>query len=604
MSGNGAKPAAPNSFAVALAKTAAPYVIAVAASSLLLVWVLQLWSFDLSIPLVTSGDGLLSAATIKGIIDNSWYYHNNLVGVPAGQTMYDFPSADNLHFLLIKFISLFTGDYAVVMNLFFLATFPLAALSSLFVFRRFAISAPVAVVGGILFAFIPYHLLRGEVHLFLSAIYIVPLTIFVVLKLCSPSPPMIRNPGAQGESLDFWKWSTAGYLLIAAVTASSGIYYAYFAILFLAAAAAYAAIINRSLRRLLAGGILTGAVAVLLVINVLPSLVYEHRHGKNEAVAQREWSEAETFSVSISKLLVPVSGHRIEYLSNLKDRFMHGYHDESTSSALGFVGGFGLLFLLGWLAVARRGGKEDEGKDGYNRQLLHSLGAMNFFSLLVGAAGGFGLLIAFLFFPEIRAYNRISVYISFFCLMAVLVLVELLRRKYVNSRGRRLAFFAMLTLLFAGSLLDQTNGVSLPFYKTQQDAYAKDEPFFQQVEASLPAGASVFQLPCVPFPENPPVNQMGDYEHLKAYVHTKTLRWSYGAMKGREEGAWQFVVAAEPTDQFLADLAREGFSGIYIDRAGYADNGAQIQQQLETALKEKPLSDEAGRLLFFTISQR
>ena len=622
MEGNAENPLRRNrSAAVAAVKAAGPYVIAATATSLLLVWVLQLWSFNLSIPFVTSGDGLLSAATIKGILDNGWYYHNNFVGAPAGQTMYDFPSADTFHFLLIKGIALFNGDYGVVMNVFFLAGFPLTALTSLFVFRRFAISIPVAVVGSILFAFVPYHLLRGEVHLFLSAIYIVPLSIFVVLKLCTSSPPMIGAGVGGRERLDLWRWSTAGYLLIAALTACSGIYYAYFSILFIAAAGIYGAIIHRSARRLLACGAIAGTVAILLLANALPSLVYQHRYGDNPLVAQRQWSEAETFSVSISKLLMPVPGHRIQFLSDLKNDFMHGFNDETTASALGFVGGFGFLFLLGWLVFARRGGEEGaggskdeagesrepgavkgDGGNGNARRLLHSLAAMNLFAILVGATGGFGLLIAFLVFPEIRAYNRISVFISFFCLMAVLVLVDRLRRKYVTSRARRVAFFGGLALLLAGSLLDQTTGSGLPFYREQQAAYAADDTFFEQVESSLPAGSSVFQLPCVLFPESPPMNLMADYEHFKAYLHTKKLRWSYGVMQGRPGDSWQFIVAAEPTDKFLSDLTGQGFRGIYIDRAGYADNGVQVEQQLEAALQQKPLSDGSGRLLFFNMN--
>ena len=98
------------------------------------------------------------------------------------------------------------------------------------------------------------------------------------------------------------------------------------------------------------------------------------------------------------------------------------------------------------------------------------------------------------------------------------------------------------------------------------------------------------------------MNLMSDYEHFKAYLHTKTLRWSYGAMNGRPGDSWQFSVAAEPADRLLSDLAGQGFRGIYIDRAGYADNGVLVEKQLEAALGERPLSDGSGRLLFFDLS--
>src|SRR5665811_1326720 len=70
-------------------------------------------------------------------------------------------------------------------------------------------------------------------------------------------------------------------------------------------------------------------------------------------------------------------------------------------------------------------------------------------------------------------------------------------------------------------------------------AYAADSTFGQQVQAMLPPGASVFQLPYLPFPESPPMFGMSDYEPLRGYLNTAGFRWSYGATKGRPDAAWQ-----------------------------------------------------------------
>ncbi len=81
---------------------------------------MKLWQADLTIPFGYSGDALSTGSSIKALIENGWYYRNNFIGMPTGQLMYDFPGADNFHFLLIKVISLFTSDYASVLNFFFL----------------------------------------------------------------------------------------------------------------------------------------------------------------------------------------------------------------------------------------------------------------------------------------------------------------------------------------------------------------------------------------------------------------------------------------------------------------------------------------------------
>jgi phosphoglycerol transferase len=112
----------------------------------------------------------------------------------------------------------------------------------------------------------------------------------------------------------------------------------------------------------------------------------------------------------------------------------------------------------------------------------------------------------------------------------------------------------------------------------------------------------VFQLPYVPFPENPNVNKMSDYDLYRGYLHSKSLRWSYGAMKGRDSDAWQRSVASRPLGEFVGEISKAGFKGIYIDRFGYEDNGANIESELSHILKSKPIVSENGRLAFYELS--
>jgi phosphoglycerol transferase len=72
-----------------------------------------------------------------------------------------YPAMENFHFVLIKLLSLFTSDHALVINLFYLLTFPLTALTALYFFRHFKFSFGPAVVGSLLYAFLPYHFFRS-----------------------------------------------------------------------------------------------------------------------------------------------------------------------------------------------------------------------------------------------------------------------------------------------------------------------------------------------------------------------------------------------------------------------------------------------------------
>lgn len=590
------------------AKTAAIYAGTIAACLLAVAWIFRLWQADLSVPFVYYGDALVNSVWIKGIIDNGWYLYNNYVGAPAGLAMADFPTSDNLHFLLIKTITLFTGNFAVTMNIFFLATFPLTTVSSLFVFRRLNISYPTAIFGSLLYTFLPYHIFRGEGHLFLAAIYVIPLTSLLVLRIGSESPPFIKQEKKSGETYDLWSSRTVGYVLVGLLTASAGIYYAFFACFFLLAAGAYAAYRRKFLKRLSVAAIAIGIIGVALLVNLSPSLLYQQKYGKNEEAAKRYPIESEIFGMTISQMVLPITGHRVGFLADAKIRIIDSatswhltsvFANENDWSSLGLIGSIGLLFSLGWLIFARRRDVDNEQMD---IPMLDTLGVMNILGILLATMGGFGFIFALLVTPDIRAYNRISPYIAFFSIMVVLVILESLRRKHFKTRERSLIFCVILVMILIVGILDQTSNGMVPSYSSNSKAYASDDAFIKNIEKAMPAQAKIFQLPYMAFPENGLVNQMRDYDHFRAYLHSGTLRWSYGAMKGRQGDIWQKNVSAEPTSQLISDLVAAGFSGVYINRAGYSDNAAKIEQELETALNEKPLTNSNDTLLFFNMT--
>ena len=590
------------------AKTVAIYAAAIAASLLATVWVLKLWQADLSVPFVYKGDGLVNDVWIKGIIDNGWYLYNNYVGAPTELAMADFPTADNFHLFLIKVISLFTGNFAVTINIFFLATFPLTTVSSLFVFRKLNISYPTAIFGSLLYTFLPYHLFRGESHLFLAAIYVIPLTSLLILRIGSETPPFIKNEKKSGETFDLWSLRTIGYVFVALLTASTGIYYAFFACFFLMAAGAYAAYRRKSLKRLYVAAIAFGIIGVALLINLSPSYLYQNKYGKNEEAVKRLAIESEIYGMTIGQLVLPISGHRVGFLADLKTELLHGatyvhetavFFNENDDSSLGLIGGIGLLFTLGWLIFSRRRDVDNEQMD---LPMLDILGVLNIMGILLATMGGFSLIFALLVTADIRGYNRISPYIAFFSIMAVLVVLESLRRKYVKTRERSLIFYVILVTLLIVGILDQTSNIMVPSYSVNSMAYASDEAFIKNIENEMQAQAQIFQLPYMPFPESGPVNKMADYDHFRAYLHSSTLRWSYGVIKGRKGDLWQRNISVEPTNQLIRDLVAAGFSGVYINRAGYTDNAARIEQELETALNVKPLSNANDTLLFFNMT--
>ena len=177
------------------------------------------------------------------------------------------------------------------------------------------------------------------------------------------------------------------------------------------------------------------------------------------------------------------------------------------------------------------------------------------------------------------------------------------KRRWALTETRRKLFYVGTALLFGVALLDQVSPSFKPEHQKLFDEYHIDEDFVHQLEASVPPNAMIFQLPIMSFPENPKVNRMSDYDLLRGYLHSQHLRWSYGTIKGRESDVWLRQVAAKPMPEMLETLAWAGFSGLYLDRFGYADGGEKIENQIKAVIGPPKLGSANNRLIFFSFAQ-
>lgn len=561
--------------------------------------VMRLWQADLRTPLTYHAEAFFNAVLVKGVLQYGWHLSNFALSAPTGLDMRDVPMSDNnLHFVVLKLLGLLTPSYALVMNLFFLLTFPLTAMTALFAFRQFRLAMAPSVCGSLLYSLLHFHFSRGQHHLFLAAYYLVPLLVMVALWIMAGAVSVV------GEGGRGWDWSRHRprlivSVIVCALVGSAGIYYAYFSCFFLLVAGMVAAIRQRRLRALVLPIALVGLTSAILVANVAPSLLHLYRQGGTPTL-QRSPIDAETLGLRISQLLMPISGHRFTWVARLKDAYNARHRfNESADASLGLVGSLGFLALLGWplSKLCRRPPPEDG-----VTLLVDDLSILNLSAVLLGTIGGFGSLVALTVSSKIRAYNRISIFIAFFSLIAVVVGLDYLQRRYGQRGTKRVVFVAGLTVLLTLGLLDQTSKRDMPKYGEIEAEYRSDAAFIDRIASRLPAGTMVFQLPEIPFPEHPPVHGMHDYDHARGFLHADQLRWSYGAMKGRATDAWQKWVAAKPLPQLLETLVAAGFRGLYVNREGYRDRATALSGGIERELEQPPLRSDNGRLLFFDLT--
>ena len=72
-------------------------------------------------------------------------------------------------------------------------------------------------------------------------------------------------------------------------------------------------------------------------------------------------------------------------------------------------------------------------------------------------------------------------------------------------------------------------------------------------------------------------------------------------MHGRSADELQAGIAKGPLPDCVRLLVEAGFGGIYVDRNGYADHGAEIEATLYLLLGRPPIVSPNQRLCFFGI---
>jgi len=226
------------------------YAVALALCLLILVWAMDLRHAHFRIPFTYQGDAMFYHLVVKGMIDHGSYLESASLGAPDKLDLRDAPTSDNNFYLaILKLMTLVTSHYPLVLNFFFLLSFPLTVVITLYVLRRFDISWGVAIFASLLYTFLPYHFARGQHHLFLSAYYFIPPVVMVALWICrgelflSNEKPK-ESVGAKTSRLRALRRNPKFIfsLILCLLVGSAGYYYAFFSCFFLLGAGALSAL--------------------------------------------------------------------------------------------------------------------------------------------------------------------------------------------------------------------------------------------------------------------------------------------------------------------------------------------------------------------------
>jgi len=560
---------------------------------LILIFVLDLNNAIFIYPVEYRGDILQVLIYVKMIITGDLpfytYAASEHIGLPYGFNSADFPSPMASNFLFLKILSFFSSDVFVVTNMYIITSYFMIINSMFFVLRRLRVYHYLAIAIAILLALVPYHHLRIS-HIWYVNYFLLPIGIYYLLLLWKAKPLFfIKRFNEEKYRFDLSS-RNLGIIVMLVIFSLWNFYFTFFFVLLAGAVTISAWYYRRTRYHLFSGLLLIFFVTAPFVINLIPYKAYESVHGKNPQALKRYAHEAEVYGLKIAQMILPVDGHSNEMLRKIKGTYNRApLVNENRTATLGMIGAFGFIIMTLFMLFHERVFSS-----------IKKLSMMSYTAVMIATIGGYSSIFALLITPNIRGYNRISIYIATIALIAfALALTQLMRHYSLRKLSKVIISLVVLGI----GIYDQ-----VPSYMsyagaihTNHKSFLADKKFTHRVEEALSTSADkkVFQLPHMSSPESSTINGIGEYEQALGYLHSDEVKWSYGGVQGRESDTWIKQLTKLPTAEQVSILRSSGFSGIYIDRRGYKDRAKPLEQSLTKLLGIEPIVSANGSKSFF-----
>lgn len=532
-------------------------------------WTAESWR----VPVEYLGDAPETLAEMKAASEGAmWPLRPKEVerlGAPFGAHWNAYPTPDKPLLLLVGGLAHLIGLFAAANVVVMLAPIT-AALAFYFVARRMRVRWEWAWAGALWFAFAYHTFHRGLGHFSLAFSWTVPLGVFAVWLV------------AQSRRLTWWSGGAA-VCALAAVGFAVGNPYNFFFWLQLMGWALLAQWFGARRRENLAIGLATLGLAgaTFLAANLELWLYVQEPQGA--PLLTRNYGGTELYALKPMELVLPPAFHRWDALAAFTQTYLRWsvWRGEMYFPYLGVIGAVGLGWL-GWVTLRRV----------FARRALPGQALSIGWLVAYAAVGGLTNLVALVVgFRTFRATNRVAVFIS--AIVLVFLIVRLSRATVRWPVWTRVGLAAALALI---GVLDQVPRARDARQQAELAAIVRaDAAFTREVEAALPRGAMVFQLPVIGFPETGPRVRLQDYELFTPYLHSEHLRFSYGAAKFRARSRWQRDLENAPVETLVPRLERYGFAALHINRRGYEDRADRLLRELDALGYQRRIEGAGGQ---------
>lgn len=447
-----------------------------------IVFILELWKTNILIyPLEMRSDVGIALYGWKQNYEGSVFGYSTSTSYPYYAFMSDFPTVGLLGRIVNALIvHLFRGNIVAAVNFVYLAGYFLAAATAYWVLSKMEIRREIAFVSSILYTFLPFHFLRGIQHLGFTTYW--PIPIFLYFCILSVKGEQIYYKSDKG----LVNIQNIIHVVTLVFIGGKTIYNTYFACFFLCVVLLIHFIRKNSLICIKQTIFDLGIILITFSFTIIDYIIKIYRYGSNSNVANRSMAEVENYGLKISQLLMPIANHRISILSKLKNTYdMLPLTNENSWVSLGILFAIGFVALL--IELVRKTHNED----------ILACSILNLAALILATIGGGSSIIA-IFFTKIRCYNRISIYIAFLAAVSFSIILNALLEKTIKNR---IVYSSIIALVLAIGILDQTTPAYVHNYEEIKARWDSDEGFVSEIESIDGAGAKIYQMPYMTYPE-------------------------------------------------------------------------------------------------------
>jgi hypothetical protein len=552
-------------------------------------WTSSSWASPTRYLIPDQTDELSTLAVLKSVSEGDFRpFRSKIVkrlGAPTEANWNDYPIIEEIQITFFGFLSKWFGLFAGL-NLSLLLGHLLAGICFFVVARYLSVSLLGSFLGGLAYGLAPFLFAQSPHHI--TILYVWHLPLFI------PVWTWVREePGIKIGSKRFWCALGIGLL-----TGVHNVYFSYIFCQFVLVGAFILFWKNGKKENLYASlGIIASVLLGFCLMNV-DTWSYQWSMGRNTNVLERQYRWLEIYGLKLVDMVIPPIDHQLGILAHWGRVYRAQTILADEGSYLGIAGLVSLLLLL----VSSFKKMMKKSSEALPVELFQILWIFVFFTV-----GGINSIQGTLGFTLFRTGCRYSIVVLLISLMYAVQKMSVWEQRYkkrINSQALS-SWYACVAVI--GSILiffDQA-----PRSNTEEEdsriefLVQADQRFTEAMEAALPAGAMVFQLPVMSFPESPIVG-IDSYNHLRPYLYSKRLRFSFGSNKGRESEKWQLALAELPIKDQIREILAKGFLGIYVNRLGFKDQAAEIKSVLKSMGFPEPIVSKSQDLMFFDLKNK